>query len=64
MGTSLQGIKSLDIVCHSRGGGLIARWWHEAIRSEPSQRDKVIYVGSPLAGPSLAAMIVFATRSS
>ncbi len=44
---------SLDIVCHSRGG-LVARWFCEAY-AEPALKRRVVFVGSPLAGTSLAA---------
>jgi pimeloyl-ACP methyl ester carboxylesterase len=43
----------LDIVCHSRGG-LVARWLCEAY-CEPTLRRRVVFVGSPLAGTSIAA---------
>lgn len=44
---------SLDIVCHSRGG-LVARWLCEAYADAAMQR-RVVFVGAPLAGTSLAA---------
>lgn len=44
----------IDIVCHSRGG-LVARWWYEVFCSKSSCRGKVVFIGSPLAGTSLAA---------
>jgi hypothetical protein len=43
----------IDVVCHSRGG-LVARWWLEAF-SGPSGQRRAIFVGSPLAGTSLAS---------
>jgi hypothetical protein len=43
----------LDIVCHSRGG-LVARWLCEAY-CDPALNRRVVFVGSPLAGTSLAA---------
>jgi hypothetical protein len=43
----------LDIVCHSRGG-LVARWFCEAF-ADPALARRVVFVGSPLAGTSLAA---------
>lgn len=43
----------LDIVCHSRGG-LVARWLCEGF-CEPALKRRVIFVGSPLGGTSLAA---------
>lgn len=45
--------KSVDVICHSRGG-LVARWWIEAFGGGRCVR-KVVFVGSPLAGTSLAA---------
>lgn len=47
------GPASLDIVCHSRGG-LVARWFCEAF-ADPALRRRVVFVGAPLAGTSLAA---------
>lgn len=44
---------SVDIVCHSRGG-LVARWFSEAY-SDPTLGRRVVFVGAPLAGTSLAA---------
>ena len=44
---------SIDIVCHSRGG-LVARWFCEAF-ADTALRRRVVFVGSPLAGTSLAA---------
>lgn len=43
-----------DILCHSRGG-LVARWWYEVLNRAAGERGKVVFVGSPLAGTSLAA---------
>jgi pimeloyl-ACP methyl ester carboxylesterase len=43
----------VDIVCHSRGG-LVARWLCEAY-CDPALKRRVVFVGSPLAGTSLAA---------
>ena len=43
-----------DIVCHSRGG-LVTRWWCEALTHDPERIGKVVFVGSPIAGTSLAA---------
>lgn len=43
----------LDIVCHSRGG-LVARWMCEGF-SDSGMARRVLFVGSPLAGTSLAA---------
>ena len=47
------GPASLDIVCHSRGG-LVARWFCEAY-ADASLVRRVLFVGAPLAGTSLAA---------
>jgi len=44
----------VDIICHSRGG-LVARWWGEVLNKFPGRFGKVIFVGSPLGGTSLAA---------
>lgn len=44
----------IDVVCHSRGG-LVARWWAEAAERRPRRVGRVIFVGSPLDGTSLAA---------
>ncbi len=44
----------VDVICHSRGG-LVVRWWIEALLANPERIGKVVYVGSPLAGTSLAA---------
>ncbi|MEJ2592878.1 MAG: hypothetical protein P8178_16055, partial [Candidatus Thiodiazotropha sp.] len=46
--------KQVDIVCHSRGG-LVTRWFVEAMERDPTRVGRVVYVGSPLAGTSLAA---------
>jgi hypothetical protein len=44
---------TLDVIAHSRGG-LVARWFCEGFRQEQT-RCRVIMVGAPLAGTSLAA---------
>jgi hypothetical protein len=44
----------VDIICHSRGG-LIARWFMEVFDRVPRDNRRVIFVGSPLRGTSLAA---------
>jgi hypothetical protein len=44
---------AVDIVCHSRGG-LVARWFCEAY-ADAALKWRVVFVGSPLAGTSLAA---------
>jgi pimeloyl-ACP methyl ester carboxylesterase len=41
----------VDIVCHSRGG-LVASWW---IRSTRCKVEKLVAVGAPLSGTSLAS---------
>ena len=49
-----QGISGpIDVVCHSRGG-LVARWWQTGFRQEFGDA-RTVFVGSPLAGTSLAA---------
>jgi hypothetical protein len=45
------GTARLDIVCHSRGG-LVVAW---ALKLGPMPVDNVVFVGSPLVGTSLAA---------
>lgn len=44
----------VDVVAHSRGG-LVARWWLEALRPQGAHSARAVLVGSPLAGTSLAA---------
>ncbi len=44
---------TLDVIAHSRGG-LVARWFCEGFR-QAQTRCRVIMVGAPLAGTSLAA---------
>jgi hypothetical protein len=44
----------IDIVCHSRGG-LVARWWMEALDPFPTRTKRCVFVASPLNGTSLAA---------
>jgi hypothetical protein len=44
----------IDVVCHSRGG-LVVRWWLEALNANPRLRAHVVFVASPLWGTSLAA---------
>ena len=49
---ALRGIDGpIDIVCHSRGG-LVASW---LLRLAPVRARQVVFVGSPLAGTSLAS---------
>lgn len=43
-----------DVVAHSRGG-LVTRWWCEAIDPTGRQCRRAVLVGSPLAGTGLAA---------
>jgi hypothetical protein len=45
---------AIDVVCHSRGG-LVTRWWLEALDPQPARKTKVVFVGSPLQGTSLAS---------
>ena len=45
---------SVDVVCHSRGG-LVVRWWLEGFGRVADERHRVVMVGAPLAGTSLAA---------
>lgn len=44
----------IDIVCHSRGG-LVARWWLETLDRNADCPRRVVLVGSPLEGTSLAS---------
>ena len=44
----------VDIVCHSRGG-LVARWWMEALDPFPGRTRRCVFVASPLRGTSLAS---------
>lgn len=44
----------VDVVCHSRGG-LVTRWWLEKVNANPALDASVVFVGSPLAGTSLAS---------
>ncbi|HLU37859.1 MAG TPA: hypothetical protein VK081_00645, partial [Planctomycetota bacterium] len=44
----------VDVVCHSRGG-LVARWWLDGLEAAGAARRRVVFVGSPLAGTSLAS---------
>lgn len=44
----------VDVVCHSRGG-LVVRWWLEVINQNASLKPRVVFVGSPLQGTSLAS---------
>jgi hypothetical protein len=43
----------LDIVCHSRGG-LVVRWFVEMLDRQPQRKRRVVFVGCPLRGTSLA----------
>jgi hypothetical protein len=43
----------IDVICHSRGG-LVTRWWLTGFRPDFGDA-RVVFVGSPLAGTSLAA---------
>ena len=44
---------AVDVIAHSRGG-LVTRWWFEALRQAPG-RNRAVLVGSPLGGTSLAS---------
>lgn len=44
----------IDVVAHSRGG-LVARWWREVFDPRRDRGGITVFVGSPLAGTSLAA---------
>jgi len=44
----------VDVVCHSRGG-LVVRWWLEALNAAGTVTKHVVFVGSPLQGTSLAS---------
>ena len=43
----------IDVICHSRGG-LVTRWWLEAF-DRPAGKRRVVLVGCPLEGTSLAS---------
>jgi hypothetical protein len=43
----------LDVICHSRGG-LVTRWWCEVLDRRPRPERRVVFVGCPLEGTSLA----------
>ena len=43
----------IDIVCHSRGG-LVTRWFCELLDRNPDRKRRVVFVGCPLQGTSLA----------
>jgi hypothetical protein len=45
---------TVDIVAHSRGG-LVARWWADALDTAGATPGRMVFVGSPLAGTGLAA---------
>ena len=44
----------VDVICHSRGG-LVVRWWLEAFGGAAGAQNRVVLVGAPLGGTSLAA---------
>ncbi len=44
----------VDVIAHSRGG-LVTRWWIEALEHRADRVGSAVLVGSPLAGTSLAA---------
>ena len=43
----------IDVICHSRGG-LVARWFSEVLDRVASRKRRVVFVGCPLRGTSLA----------
>lgn len=43
----------LHIICHSRGG-LVTRWFCEMLDRQPNRQRRVVFVGCPLQGTSLA----------
>ena len=43
----------IDIVCHSRGG-LVTRWFCESLDRQIARKRRVVFVGCPLQGTSLA----------
>jgi hypothetical protein len=53
---AFQGSQAIvDTIAHSRGG-VVVRWWYEALSAgAPEGRRRAVFVGSPLAGTSLAA---------
>lgn len=51
---AMAGAGQVDVICHSRGG-LVVRWWLHAFGGAESGVRRVVFVGSPLAGTSLAA---------
>jgi pimeloyl-ACP methyl ester carboxylesterase len=49
---ALEGVTGpIDVICHSRGG-LVVAWW---LRNAKRQVDNVVFVGTPLEGTSLAS---------
>ncbi|HWP44783.1 MAG TPA: hypothetical protein VNO14_16160 [Blastocatellia bacterium] len=44
----------IDVICHSRGG-LVVRWWLEAFGGAGGATRRVVLVGAPLGGTSLAS---------
>jgi hypothetical protein len=44
----------VDVICHSRGG-LVVRWWLEGFSRAEGGERRVVLVGAPLGGTSLAA---------
>jgi len=44
----------VDVICHSRGG-LVVRWWLEAFGGATVGPRRVVFVGAPLGGTSLAS---------
>lgn len=49
-----QSTHAVDVIAHSRGG-LVTRWWLEALGGGVGAQARAVLVGSPIAGTSLAA---------
>lgn len=45
---------AVDVITHSRGG-VVGRWWAELFDERRERTRRMVYVGSPLAGTSLAS---------
>jgi hypothetical protein len=55
LAVALEGSEAeIDVIAHSRGG-LVARWWAEALDRASRRVRSIVFVGSPLAGTGLAA---------
>ncbi|MDY0110034.1 MAG: hypothetical protein RBT60_08880 [Candidatus Krumholzibacteria bacterium] len=44
----------IDVIAHSRGG-LVARWWAETFDRQTDRKRRLVLVGAPLGGTSLAS---------